>query len=255
MEISLAQTLSANLTSHLLFVLFVAFSVYVQNLTGFALSLMLLGLVGLTHLFPLPDVVNAMSFLVVMNAATFLYRRRPICVESAMKAAVLASMAGSFLGMGILTYLAANAVHLLRTLLGLIVIGCALLLWRMAKPHVKTSPPRIFAAVGVLSGVLGGMFSTSGPPLVYLVYRQPWPLERIQESLIFAFGVGALLRLSVMGLAGQISAQSLLLAAEAVPVVLLVTLLTANRKPPVSREMLRQIVCVLLIGAGAGMLI
>lgn len=250
----LVAMLDAHLAAHLLFVLFVAFSVYVQTLTGFALSLMLLGLVGLTHLFPLPDAANAVSFLSLVNAASFLHRRRPIRIEPAMKLAVLASMAGSFIGMGILTYVAANSLQLLRTLLGLIIIGCALLLWRIGQPRAATSPARAFAGVGVLSGVLGGMFSTAGPPLVYLVYRQPWPLARIQESLIFAFGVGALLRLVVLGLAGQISAQSLLLAAEAVPVVLLVTLLGANRKPPVSRETLKHLVCLLLIGAGVGML-
>lgn len=32
---------------------------------------MLLGLVGLTNLFPLADAVNAVSFLVVINALTF----------------------------------------------------------------------------------------------------------------------------------------------------------------------------------------
>ena len=247
--------LPANIAANVLFVLFVAFSVYVQTLTGFALALMLLGLVGLTQLFPLPDAVNAVSFITVINAVTFLRRRRPIRIEPVMKTAVLASMAGSFVGMGILTYLAAHSLHLLRTLLGLIVIGCALLLWRMGQPRETTSPPRVFAAVGALSGVLGGMFSAAGPPLVYVVYRQPWPLERIQESLIFAFGVGALLRIVVLGLAGQISVQSLLLAAEAIPVVLLVTLFSANRKLPVSRATLKHIVCALLIAAGAGILL
>ncbi|MFC7208612.1 TSUP family transporter [Comamonas endophytica] len=232
-----------------------AFAVYVQSLTGFALSLVLLGLVGLTHLFPLPDAVNAVSFLTVMNAAMFLYRRRPVRIEPAMRIAVASSMAGSFIGMGILVYLAANAMHLLRALLGLIIIGCALLLWRMAEPRQDTSPPRVFAGVGLLSGVLGGLFSAAGPPLVYVVYRQPWPLARIQEALIFSFGVGALLRLAVLGLGGQISVQSLLLAAQAIPVVLLVTALSANRKLPVSRAILQRIVCGLLLCAGFGMLV
>ncbi|RCW68678.1 sulfite exporter TauE/SafE family protein [Pseudorhodoferax soli] len=243
------------LAAHLTFVFFVAASVYVQTLTGFALSLLLLGFVGLTNLFPLPDAVNAVSFIVVMNAATFLHRRRPLRFEPAMKTAVLFNVVGSFIGMGVLVLLAAHAFHLLRTLLGVIVIGCALLLWRMAKPHETTSPPRVFAFVGLLSGVLGGMFSAAGPPLVYVVYRQPWPLERIQESLIFSFGIGALLRLVVLGLSGRVGAQSLLLAAEAIPVVLLVTTVTANRKLPVSRETLRHIVCALLICTGVGMLV
>ena len=255
MTMSLSSLLTTDLAAHLLFVLFVAFSVYVQTLTGFALSLMLLGLVGLTHLFALPDAVIAVSFLTVVNAATFLRRRRPVRIEPAMKTAVLASIAGSFVGMAILIHLAAHSLQQLRTLLGLSIIGCALLLWRLGQPRATTSPPRAFAAVGVLSGVLGGLFSAAGPPLVYLVYRQPWPLARIQESLIFAFGMGALLRLVVLGLAGQISAQSLLLAATAIPVVLLVTLLSANRKPPFSPAVLKHLVCLLLIAAGGGMLV
>lgn len=172
-----------------------------------------------------------------------------------MKSAVLFSLLGSFIGMAILVYLANHAVHLLRTLFGLIIIACALLLWRIAKPHETTSSPRVFAGVGLLSGVLGGLFSASGPPLVYLAYRQPWTLPRIQESLIFCFGVGALLRIAVLGMSGQIGQLTMVLAAEAIPVVWLVTLLTANRKLPFSRETLKHLVCLLLMGAGCAMLV
>ena len=150
MTTSLVAMLPANIAAHVLFVLFVAFSVYVQTLTGFALALVLLGLVGLTQLFPLPDAVNAVSFITVINAVTFLWRRRPIRIEPAMKTTVLASMAGSFIGMGILTYLAAHSLHLLRTLFDLIVIGCALLLWRMGWPRETTSPPRVFSLPGLI---------------------------------------------------------------------------------------------------------
>ena len=150
MTTSLVAMLPANIAAHVLFVLFVAFSVYVQTLTGFALALVLLGLVGLTQLFPLPDAVNAVSFITVINAVTFLWRRRPIRIEPAMETTVLASMAGSFVGMGILTYLAAHSLHLLRTLFGLIIIGCALLLWRMGQPRKTTSPPRVFSLPGLI---------------------------------------------------------------------------------------------------------
>ena len=147
MTTSLVAMLPANIAVH---VLFVAFSVYVQTLTGFALALVLLGLVGLTQLFPLPDAVHAVSFITVINAVTFLWRRRPIRIEPAMETTVLASMAGSFVGMGILTYLAAHSLHLLRTLFDLIVIGCALLLWRMGWPRETTSPPRVFSLPGLI---------------------------------------------------------------------------------------------------------
>lgn len=239
---------------HLLFELFVAIAVYAQNLTGFALALILLGLVGLTNVVPLQEAVNATTVISLVNAVLFLSRRRPLHIQPAIRPAVIASVAGTLVGMALLTFLAAHSFGTLRRLLGLCVIGCAILLWKAARPHPAPSSPRTFAFVGLLSGVLGGMFSTSGPPLVYAVYRQPWGLEAIQESLVFCFGVGSALRLAVLGLTGHVHLLALQLAAEALPVVFVVTLLAANRPPPVSKEVLQRIVCGLLVGAGVGIL-
>jgi uncharacterized protein len=249
-----APPLPHDLLPHLVFLSFVAIAVYMQNLTGFALALVLLGLVGLTNVVPLTDAVNAVSFLTVINATTFLHRRRPFQLEPAIRWSVGAGLVGAVIGMGVLTFLAAHALDSLRTLLGASIIGCALLLWRAAQPYAAVSGRPAFVGTGLLSGILGGLFAAAGPPLVYLMYRQPWPLRRIQEALIFSFGVTALFRLVVLGSTGHIGLRSVLLAAEAVPVVLLVTSLAANRKPPVSREVLKHVVCVLLVVAGVGML-
>lgn len=239
----------------MLFALFVAIAVYAQNLTGFALVLVLLGLVGLTNVVPLPDAVNAATVISAVNAMLFLYRRRPLHIQPAIRPAVVASTASSLVGMAVVTFLAAHSFGTLRKLLGVCVVGCAVVLWAAARPRPVESSPRTFAFVGVLSGLLGGMFSTPGPPLVYAVYRQPWSLESIQESLIFCFGVGSVLRLVVMGASGQVSGMAVRLAAEALPVVFVVTVLAANRRAPVSREVLKHIVCVLLVCAGLGILL
>lgn len=245
----------SNIHAHLSFVLFVGLSVYASNLTGFALALVLLGLVALTNIVPLPDAVNAVTIIIIVNAALFLYKRRPLRIQPAIKPAVAASLGGSLVGMALLTFLATHAFQTLRTLLGVCVIGCAMLLWKAAKPYPVPSGAKTFAFVGALSGVLGGMFATASPPLVYAVYRQPWSVEVIQESLIFSFGVGAVLRLLVMGISGQISTLAIQLAAEALPVALLVTIIAANRQPPISKEMLKHIVCVLLVCVGIGILV
>lgn len=240
---------------HFLFALFVAIAVYAQNLTGFALALILLGLVGLTNVVPLPEAVNATTVISLVNAALFLYKRRPLSIQPAIRPAVVASVAGSLVGMAVLTFLATHSFGTLRRLLGICVIGCAVLLWKAAKPHPVPSGARTFAFAGLLSGLLGGMFATSGPPLVYAVYRQPWSMESIQESLVFCFGVGSALRLVVMGVSGQITGLAIQLAAEALPVVFAVTLLAANRPAPVSRQVLKTIVCTLLVCAGVGILL
>jgi len=191
--------------THLLFLMFVALAAYAQNLTGFALALILLGLVGATDLVPLPDVVNAVTVIALTSSCTFLYRRWPVRMEQSLWLAVASSIPGTIAGTLMIAWLAGAAYEVLRLLLGLCIVSCALLLWRAAKPLKNASPRGAFVLTGGISGLLGGMFSASGPPIVYLMYRQPLSHARIQESLILFFGVGSLLRLVIVLLAGRFS--------------------------------------------------
>jgi hypothetical protein len=241
------------MATHLLFLLFVALAVYAQNLTGFALALILLGLVGVTDLVPLTDAVNAVTVMILVNAIVFLWRRWPLRLERSLWPAVASSLMGAVAGIIVLTWLAGAAYQVLRLLLGASIVVCALLLWQAARPLATVSSARSFLWVGGLSGVLGGMFSAAGPPLVYLMYRQPWETARIQESLILFFGLGALLRLAIVVPAGHFTPHAAQLAAEAVPVVLLVTAFAAGRPTPMPPRLLKGLVCVLLIATGAGM--
>jgi hypothetical protein len=161
------------MATHLLFLLFVALAVYAQNLTGFALALILLGLVGVTDLVPLTDAVNAVTVMILVNAIVFLWRRWPLRLERSLWPAVASSLMGAVAGIIVLTWLAGAAYQVLRLLLGASIVVCALLLWQAARPLATVSSARSFLWVGGLSGVLGGMFSAAGPPLVYLMYRQP----------------------------------------------------------------------------------
>lgn len=240
--------------THLAFAAFVGLGVYAQNVTGFALALILLCLVGVTDLVPLPDAANVATVILIVNAMMFFYRRRSARIERAIVPAVAASLVGALIGMALLAFLAANAYHVLKLILGGSIVVSALMLWRAAAALRTTSGPGYFAFVGTLSGLLGGMFSAPGPPLVYAVYRQPWSIERMQESLIFSFAVGALLRLIVMLFTGNFSELSMLLTLEAIPVALVVTALSATHRPPVSARTLKLIVCLLLVGSGTGML-
>jgi hypothetical protein len=239
--------------THTLFLLFVAFAVYAQNLTGFALALILLGLIGITDLVPLTDAANAVTVLIFVNACMFLYQRRALRLDRMLWPAVVASLFGALAGMALLTLLVQGAYEVLRMILGLSIVGCSVLLWRAARPLDSVSSHRSFVVVGGVSGVLGGLFSAAGPPLVYLMYRQPWPLARIQETLILFFGLGALLRMAILAPAGHFSADAVVLAAEAIPVVLLVTSLSAGRPAPFSQAAVKRMVCLLLVLTGAGM--
>jgi len=238
---------------HAVFLLFVALSAYAQTVTGFAQSLILLGLIGATSLLPLPDAINAATVISVINAWTYIYLRRPVHMERALRPTIAGSAVGIVAGVALMAWLAGTSYQLLRLLLGISVIVCAGLLWFTARPLQKLSPPSTFAAVGGISGIMAGMFSTAGPPLVYLLYRQPLEQSKIQESLMLIFGIGSLLRLLIVVPTGQFSLASLQLAMEALPVVVLVTFLTVRYPPSLPRNVLKAIVCVLLVMTGVGM--
>jgi hypothetical protein len=224
---------------HGTFLVFVAGAVYAQALTGFALALILLGLVGATNLVPLTDAANASTVIAFCSAWTFLYRRRALRVERILVPTLVASAAGIVVGALLLGWLAGAAYQVLRLLLGASIVACAISLWRAAHPLPSLSPPSVYALTGGISGLLAGMFSSPGPPLVYLLYRQPKPLAWIQQSLMVIFGLGTALRLLVVVPSGQFSLLSLQLAAEAVPVVLIVTSYAARRTPPLSPKLFR----------------
>jgi len=198
--------LGAQLWIHATFLVFVAGAVYAQALTGFALALILLGLIGATNLVPLTDAVNASTIIAFCSAWTFLYRRRALRIERILVPTLVASAAGIAVGALLLTWLAGTAYQVLRLVLGASIVACALSLWRAAQPLPSLSSPAVYALTGGISGLLAGMFS-------------------------------------------------LQLAAEALPVVLVVTSYAARRALPLSAKLFRGLVCALLIGTGLSMAI
>jgi uncharacterized membrane protein YfcA len=239
--------------TYLVFLSFVAIAVYAQALTGFAMALILLGLIGATDIVSLPDAANAVTVLVLINAFIFLSRRKALRLERSLWRALAASLVGAIVGVALLIWLAGSSYQVLRLVLGISIVLCALMLWRAAKPLERESGQEVFVSAGLLAGILGGMFSTPGPPLVYVVYRQPWSLARIQESLIYFFGAGALLRLIMIVSSGQFTMQSVWLTLIAAPVVFLVTWVAVHQKAPFSVSTMKAMVSALLIVSGVTM--
>jgi uncharacterized protein len=202
---------------------------------------------------PLPDAVNATTIIGLTTAWTFLWRRRALYVERVIVPTLVASAVGIAAGALILTWLADSAYQVLRLILGVSIVACALSLWRTVRALPALSSPAVFAVTGGLAGLMAGMFAAPGPPLVYLLYRQPLSFARIQNALMVIFGLGTALRLLIVVPSGQFSLLSLQLAAEALPVVFIVTSYAARRPSPLSPKLLKVLVCALLITTGASM--
>ena len=243
-----------DLPTYLGFIACVALATSVQNLTGFAFSLVLLGLVATFKLVPIVDAANAATVLTLVNAASFFRLHRLQPEWRVMKPAIVPSLLGVAVGVAMLAWLTDNAVQLLRGLLGLAILGCALALIFDAKPRKTVSGGLAFGLVGALSGLLGGLFSSAGPPMVFHMHRQPLPHALVRQCLVLIFAINQVLRLALVLLSGHFSWSSALLSASALPVVHGVGWLQHRYMPPISPTLTRHVVSALLLLAGGSLL-
>ena len=166
---------------------------------------------------------------------------------------VAGSVVGVPLGVALLAWLNANVVMLLRLLLGLVVIGCAVVVLLRAEPLAQRSSAGSFGVVGLLSGVLGGLFSASGPPLVWQFYRQPMDIDSVRDTLVAVLAAGGAMRLAMVVGSGQFTGRSLGLSVVAVPLAMGLTWWLRRHPPPWRREAVLRIVCGLLGVTGVGL--
>ncbi len=243
------------LQQHAIFLLCVAVAGYIQNLTGFAFGLVLLGLASLLGAASIPDVANVVSLLTLVNAAMLFRAVRPRFEAQILWPTLAGSLAGVVAGVLLLTWLSGTLVVVLSLLLGLTIVTFASLLVRANSTLGQRSSGASFVAVGAVSGVLGGLFSTAGPPLVYHLYRQPMELRAIRETLVAVFAANAVLRLAVMLPSGHVSLNALLLALETVPLVLLQTWWMAHHPSGLRPVTVKRLACLLMVAVGSSLVV
>ena len=224
-----------------------------QGLTGFAQALILLGLAGLFDLAPLADVANVATVLSLASAAVALRGPHKAVDWTALRATAVGTVVGVPAGVVLLSWLQANVVMGLRLLLGVVVIACAVVVLRRAEPLARRASNASFGAIGVLSGLLGGLFSAAGPPLVWQFYRQPMALETVRDTLVATLAAGAVLRLALVVGTGRFGARSLLLGALALPLAIGVTGWMRAHPPAWPRAAVLKLVCALLVVTGLGL--
>ena len=225
-----------------------------QNLTGFAFALIFVGAAGALQLMPIADAANVASVLSAVNGFIYLRSHSFEPRWDLLKPMLASGVAGVGVGLALLAWLSGNTRHGLRVVLGVSIIACAVLLLARSKPRATPSPPGVLWGVGLVSGVLGGLFSTAGPPIVYHLYRQPLPPSLIRQCLVALFTVLALVRLIAVALAGALPWHTLVASALALPVVTAVTWWQARHPLQLPVVLVRWLVCTLLLAAGASLL-
>lgn len=231
-----------------------AFATYVQSLTGFAFSLLFLGLISTFDLVPLEEATNAISVITLIQTAAF-FRTHPL--ESCwrrIRPAIAPSAIGVVVGTALLVWLSGDAMYLLKYALGAVIVVTALSMLGNPTPWPKASTAGVFRITGLVSGLLGGLFSTPGPPLVYLLYRQPMAQLVVHQCLFLLFAIIQTVRLTFMLITGSFTWRSLLYILLSLPVIWLVH--RTHRRFPMrlSAVATSRLAALLLMMAGAGLI-
>ncbi|WP_233440321.1 sulfite exporter TauE/SafE family protein [Modicisalibacter coralii] len=243
------------LEQHLALLLVVALATYAQTITGFAFGLIFMAGVVLFGIAPVTLGAILISVLSLFNCVVALYGKRATLDRRVVLISALSGMVTVFLGVWALESLSGDYVGWLEVILGGSIITSSLMLVYHPKPRRHRSPDWSFALFGGLSGFMGGMFSTSGPPMVFQLYRQPLAPAVIRDCLLMVFAINSLQRLTIVAFQGALDLQVLGVAMAAIPVVVFFTWLGRRYPPPLSARSLRRLAFILLLGSGVSLCI
>jgi uncharacterized membrane protein YfcA len=163
---------------------------------------------------------------------------------------LVASLPSLLIGYALLEWLADTRADLLKIGLGVVIMLPSLQLAIKPTGLAKRSPDASFVGFGILSGLMSGLFATGGPPLVYHLFRQPFPHERIRETLVAAFGAAQVVRIAMVVASGNLPIMSPFALILAVPAVMAMTYAARRWPPSLSQRTMRKIVFVLLFLSG-----
>lgn len=236
------------------FMALVGLAAFCQNLTGFAFGLIFVGVAGATGLMNIADAANVACLLSIINGISYMraYRFEPDWAM--LKPMLISSVLGVVGGVLLLHWLSGNTLNGLRMLLGLVIVLCAMLLLMQKKALDRPSGPASLWVAGVSSGLLGGLFATPGPPMVYHLYRQPLDRLLVRHCLFAMFVSCSLLRAAMVAVEGQLNWAVMGWTVLAFPVVTGVTWWSARHPPAWPKRLVEWLVCGLLILSGASLL-
>ncbi|KFB08825.1 sulfite exporter TauE/SafE family protein [Nitratireductor basaltis] len=107
--------------------------------------------------------------------------------------------------------------HILRWAISIIILICAVFLWRGWRYHGPRTWP-VSTAVGALSGLLGGIASIPGPPVIMYWMASAAPAFMIRANLMALFMLGEVFAFANQWAAGFLTAERVWLGAAMAPI-------------------------------------
>jgi uncharacterized membrane protein YfcA len=244
-----------DLTSLGIFLLIVAFGSYVQASTGFALGLIVIGAVTLLDLAPIALTATVLNILALILSISVLWRQHYEVHWKTVRSMGVGIVPGVALGLALLHALSDSAPVLLKSVLGIVILTAGVVLMLRPHPRRTLAPTPMGAITGLAGGILGGLFSTAGPPIVFFLYRQPLEITVIRSTLLMVFAVNGATRLVLNTLCGDLTLEVATLTALAIPMVLIAGRYGARLTQRIPAIAMRRFAFGLLVVLGASLLV
>jgi uncharacterized membrane protein YfcA len=186
-----------------------------RGFTGFGFGLAAVPLLSLA----LPP-VQVVPFVVVLQVVVGLGGLRGAwrtCDWRSVGVLAPGLVLGIPIGISVLSLVPANPV---RLAIGLVIAGSVVLLWRGMR--LPPRPSRLTAgAVGLLSGVISGLASMGGPPIVVYLLALGHAASVVRATSIVFFMLSGMVSMVPLSITGLIDREVLIWTAVSVPVLFL----------------------------------
>ena len=228
---------------------------YVQAVTGFAMGMLIVAVAGGLRLLSIPDLAATTSLLTIINVVLAVWGQtrhvyRPIFIWLA-----LGQIPAILVGFLIMDWMDGRFTWLLEMLLGGFILAGAISMWIKPHPWTRVASPSQSFATGVAGGILGGMFSASGPILGWFFYNQPLALASIRATLLSCFVLTTTARTVIVGVDGGLTSIVMSYAAIGLPLVILGTWLGRSLPPPLSEAQIKRMANLILLLMGAWIIV
>lgn len=243
-------TVHMELWSLSVFLLIVFIGSYVQAVAGFAMAMLIVAIVGGLRLLDLPTLGAVVSLLTILNVFIALRGHTHEIHMGIFKWLALGQVPAIFIGLQLLHWLDGATRWVLELSLGVFITVGGLSMFLRPHPWQQISGRLQSFAVGVAGGLVGGMFSASGPVLGWFAYNQPLAVAAIRATLLACFVLTTVSRTILVGIEGGLTQAVFTYAGAGLPLVVLGTWLGKAFAPPVSEVTLKRFAYMMLLSMG-----
>lgn len=228
----------------------VALGSYVQSVAGFAMGMIIMAVTVGGGFVAVPVITAVVSLLSLANILLALKGHGHHLARGIFAWTTVGLLPGVAAGVWLLEHLDARAQWIVELLLGLFIVGGSLSMMVRPRPRDRLSPRWSCLLAGISGGMLGGLFSASGPVIGWFNYRQPLTVSEIRTTLLAVFALSTTFRTLVVGFTGGLTREVWVMCLTGLPLVLLGTWLGRAFPPPVTETTLKRMAFALLIVMG-----